>query len=186
MKCSTLLPVVLCVSVCAAFEPPRPLITLPIDDTQLITLSGNVYPLARPPYDRGPVPDTLVLPRLRLLLKRSAERQQAFEGFLSQLHDPASRLYHRWLTPLETGEQFGAAPQDVDAVLAWLRSHGFQTREVYPNRMAIEFTGTAAQVRTAFHTAIHSYVVKGEITGLTPANCRFRRRWRRPSRASPN
>lgn len=173
MKCLALLPVVLCASICAAFEPPRPLITKPIDETQLTTLHGNLHPTARRENDRGPVPDTLVLAHVRLLLRRSAESEQAVEQLISQIHNPASPMYHHWLTPEAIGERFGAAAQDIDTVLAWLRAHGFRTGTVSPNRLAIEFSGTAAQVREAFHTTVHTYVARGETHWANAADPRL-------------
>src|ERR1700704_4073954 len=34
----------------------QPLITRPVDESSLVTLRGNVHPLARPQFDRGPAP----------------------------------------------------------------------------------------------------------------------------------
>jgi len=162
MKLSTL--VVLCAGLCAAVSgaQTRSLITQKIDDTQLVTLRGDVHPLARPQYDRGLAPDSFMLRHLRILLKRAPEQEQAVERFIDQLHDPASPSYHRWLTPRETGQRFGVAQQDIDAIVMWLGAHGFQVDQVYPSRTMIEFSGAAAQVREAFHTEIHRYFVKGQ------------------------
>jgi len=162
MKLSTL--VVLCAALGAAVggAQTRPLITQRIDDTRTVTLRGDVHPLARPENDRGPAPDSLPLRHLRLLLKRAPEQEQAVERFIGQLHDPASPSYHRWLTPPETGERFGLAQQDIDAIVIWLGAHGFQVDQVYPSRTMIEFSGAAAQVREAFHAEIHRYFVKGQ------------------------
>jgi subtilase family serine protease len=160
MKLSTLL-VVLCAP-SAATPAARPLITQSIDDTQFVTLRGNVHPLARPEYDRGLAPDSMMLPHLRLLLKRAPEQERAVEGLIGQLYDPASPLFHRWLTPQQNGERFGASQQDIETLVIWLGAHGFQVDQVYPSRTVIEFSGSAAQVREAFHAEIHRYAVKGQ------------------------
>jgi hypothetical protein len=155
-------PFTLLVVLCAALQASRPLITGTIDETQRVTLRGSVHPLARAQFDRGPAPDSLVLRHLRILLRRPPEQEQTLREFIDQLHDPASPSFHRWLTPQQTGEQFGASPQDIDALAAWLGVHGFEIDRVYPNRMAIEFSGTASQVREAFHAAVHRYIVNGQ------------------------
>ncbi|HEX4080896.1 MAG TPA: protease pro-enzyme activation domain-containing protein [Rhizomicrobium sp.] len=58
---------------------------------------------------------------------------------------------------------FGAAvaQQDVAKISSWLSSHGFSVEGVLPSRMAIEFSGTAGDIRDAFHTEIHNLDVNG-------------------------
>ncbi len=70
--------------------------------------------------------------------------------------------YRRWLTPQQFGQQFGPADADVQTVTGWLQSHGFQVARVSAGKTVIEFSGTAGQVREAFHTEIHRYVVNGQ------------------------
>ncbi len=53
------------------------------------------------------------------------------------------------------------AQQDVQVITQWLTSHGFQVNQVYPNRVLIDFSGTAGQVMHAFHTEIHRLEVNG-------------------------
>ncbi|MGC9946381.1 MAG: choice-of-anchor D domain-containing protein [Bryobacteraceae bacterium] len=175
MKRSTLSHIVLCAGLFAAVGNAQtlPLVTQTIDEAHLVILRGNVHPLARPQYDRGPVPDSFELRHLCLLLKRAPEREQAVQRFIGQLHDPASTLYHHWLTPQETGEQFGLAQPDIDSIVGWLGSHGFRIDQVYPNRTAIEFSGAAAQVREAFHAEIHRYVVKEQEHWANSADLRI-------------
>jgi hypothetical protein len=66
------------------------------------------------------------------------------------------------LTPEQFGLEFGPADSDLQAVTSWLQSHGLQVARVSKGRVMIEFSGTAAQVQEAFHTAIHKYAVDGE------------------------
>src|ERR1700752_2265054 len=139
----------------------RPRITDRVDNSRLTTLRGNTHPLARPEFDQGAAPPNLPMDRLLLVLKRSSEQESALQATLDQQHDKSSANYHRWLTPDEFGRQFGLADQDIQAVTSWLQSHGFQVTRVGRGRTAIEFSGTAAQVRDAFRTEIHSYLVLG-------------------------
>ena len=44
----------------------------------------------------------------------------------------------------------------------WLQSHGLKVNVVYENGILIDFSGTAGQVGSAFHTDIHQLDVKGE------------------------
>ena len=76
--------------------------------------------------------------------------------------DKSSPNYHKWLTPEQFGQQFGATDQDIQAITTWLASHGLQVTQVSKGRSLIEFSGTIVQVQDAFHTSIHRFTVNGE------------------------
>lgn len=140
----------------------RPRITERIDESNLRTLRGNTHPLANAANDRGAVPGSFAMEHMLLQLKRTPAQNQAVEQFLDRLHDTHSAGFHRWLTPAQFGEQFGVAQQDLDTITEWLRSRGFVVNTIYPGGMAIDFSGTAAQVREAFHTGIHRLEAAGQ------------------------
>jgi subtilase family serine protease len=96
-----------------------------------------------------------------LLLQRSAEREQALQGFIDQQQDSTSPNFHKWLTATELGQMYGPAQEDIATVSEWLRSNGFTVNTVYPSGMTIDFSGTAVQVLGAFHTEIHRLSVNG-------------------------
>ena len=144
----------------AATVPAR--ITQPVDMENLVTLRGNTHPLARPEYDQGAAPDSLPTERMLLVLQRSAEQETALRKLLDEQQIKSSPNYHMWLNPEQFGQQFGPADADIQAVTSWLSSQGFQVSHVAAGRTVIEFSGTAGQVRQAFHTEIHKFVVKGK------------------------
>ena len=153
-----------------------------VDDGVRVVLGGNVHPLvkatvyqtetgkaglarsrpAQAVLDQGAVEDSLPAGRMLLLLARSPEREAALKDFIEAAHTPGSPSFHQWLTPEDFGSQFGPAESDVAAVTAWLESHGLTINRVHAGRLAIEFSGTGAQVREAFQTEIHRYLVRGE------------------------
>jgi subtilase family serine protease len=133
----------------------------PIDETQRVVLAGNTRPEANAKNDLGAVEDSFPLEHMQLLLRRSERLQQELDAYTESLSEKTSPNYHRWLGAEEFGTRFGVAQEDIDAVTGWLELHGFQVNTVYPNRMNIDFTGTAADVREAFSTEIHYYDVKG-------------------------
>jgi len=137
------------------------LITQTVDESHLITLGGNTRPEAKFRYDRGPVPDDLPMEHLLLLLKRSPEQERDLESLIDALHDPSSPAFHQWLTASDFGERFGVAQQDRDTIKNWLESHGFKVNVDYTNGLFIDFSGTAGQIREAFHTEIHNLEVRG-------------------------
>lgn len=134
-----------------------------IDDSAVVTLPGNVHPLARPEFDRGRAPSSLTLERMILVLRRSAEKQAELDRLLAGLHEPSSPQFHQWLTPEQFGERFGPSPEDIDAVTGWLTSHGFVVETVAKGKGWINFSGTVANVEAAFHTSIHTYLVGGRL-----------------------
>ena len=140
---------------------PPPLITQPIDESQLTVLHGNTYPLARPQFDLGTAPATLPMQRMLLVLKRSPEQESALRKLLDDQQDKASPSYHKWLTPDQFGKQFGPTDGDIQTITTWLQSHGFQVGTT-KGRTVLEFSGSASQVQEAFHTTIHKYIVNGE------------------------
>ena len=140
----------------------RPLITESIDENALVTLAGNIHPAAHPQNDRGPVADSLPLEHMYLQLERAPELQQAADTLIENLHDPKSAAYHQWLTGDQIAARFGPAEADVQAVSGWLGGHGFKVNYIYRANGVIDFSGTAGQVREAFHTEIHNLDVKGK------------------------
>src|SRR5713226_4828867 len=140
----------------------HPRITQAIDDANRVVLAGNLRPEASLANDRGAVPDAFPLEDMLLQLKRSPAQEQALQQFIDELHTQGSPNFHHWITAQEFGDRLGLAQPDLDAVTAWLQSHGFQVNVVYPSGMLIDFSGTAGQVRRAFQTEIHHLQVRGE------------------------
>ncbi|HEY1760442.1 MAG TPA: S53 family peptidase [Bryobacteraceae bacterium] len=138
------------------------MITQLVDDSKLVTLRGNTHPLATSANDRGAVPDATPMNDLWLQLKRSPESQKAFEQFLEDQQNPKSPNYHKWMTTKQMGDQFGPAPEDLQTVKQWLEASGFTVNQIAPHGTLIDFSGTVAKVRQAFHTEIHYFDVNGE------------------------
>jgi hypothetical protein len=138
---------------------PESRITQAVDNANLALLKGNVHPLARPEFDRGAAPFSLPMDRMTLVLRRSSDQEAALSALLDDQQNQSSPNYHKWLTPVQFGEQFGASLQDIQTITSWLQSQGFQVNHVANGRGSIEFSGTAGQVQQAFHTAIHKYSV---------------------------
>ncbi len=141
----------------------RSVITDKIDETNLVTLSGGTRREAKiAKYDRGPVAASFPLRHMQLLLRRPPETEQALDKFIEEQRDPSSPNFHHWLQAREFGDRFGASDSDIGVIREWLQSHGFTVHGVYDNGVLIDFTGTAEQVRQAFHTEIHNLEVKGQ------------------------
>jgi len=134
----------------------------PVDDNRRVVLVGNTHPAARAQYDRGRASRDLSMGDMILVLKRSPEQQAAFDAFVASQYDKGSPNFHHWLTAREVGERYGPAASDITLISNWLRKHGLSVNEVSNDRMFIRFSGTVAQVESAFHTTIHNLEVNGE------------------------
>jgi subtilase family serine protease len=124
-------------------------------------LRGSVRPEAVHRYDQGRVDGELWLDHMQLVMRRPADRELALEALIEQQHTPGSVQFHHWLKPQDFGARYGALTEDVQAITHWLKTHGFTVNQVYPSGMLIDFSGTAHQVRRAFHTEIHKLMVGG-------------------------
>ena len=140
-------------------QSPQTRITQPIIDSQRVILPGNVHPLAKAKFDQGAVDDTTPANRMLLLLSRTQVQQKALDELLEEQQTQGSANFHQWLTPEQFGSQFGASDADVQKITDWLASKGLTVNRVAANKMLIEFSGTAGQVRDAFQTELHKYAL---------------------------
>ena len=134
-------------------------ISAAIDNTRLVALRGNVHPMTRIANDRGAAPASLSLDHMLLVLQPSADQEVALQSLLAQQQTPSSPNYHKWLTPEQYGQQFGASAQDIQKISSWLQSQGFQVNQVARGGNLIDFSGNAGELQQAFHSAIHRYVL---------------------------
>jgi hypothetical protein len=138
--------------------PPR--ISQQIDVAHLVALPGNVRKDLSPNLDLGSVEDGLPL-RLFMVLQRTAEQQADLDNLLARLQQPTASEFHKWLTPQQFGARFGASPQDISKITAWLEASGIHVNGVQNNATFIDFTATVGQVRSVFHTQLHYYNKEG-------------------------
>ena len=134
-----------------------------IDDSRRISLPASVHPKAQVENDQGPLEPSTRISFVTMALKPTDEQQTALEKLLAEQQDRSSPNYHRWLTPEQFGDQFGLAPGDCAAIVAWLASHGLTVETVARARNWIAFSGTAQQIQRAFHTELHRYLIHGEL-----------------------
>jgi uncharacterized protein (TIGR03437 family) len=133
-----------------------------INDSQRFTLTGHVHPNAVNDNDQGKAAGSLQLSRVTLVLKPSASQQAELNRLLAEQQDPASANYHKWLSPEEFANRFGASQGDIDKITAWLQSQGLTVTSVARARNGVSVSGTAGQMGSAFRTEIHLYKVNGE------------------------
>jgi uncharacterized protein (TIGR03437 family) len=133
-----------------------------IENGRRTSLAGRVPRQARPQNDRGRVEGAFQLPNITLHLRPTAAAQSALAQLLREQQDPTSPNFHKWITPEEFADRFGASESDVQQITSWLQSQGMTVSRVARGRNWIAVSGTADQVHNAFQTEIHRYTVNGE------------------------
>jgi uncharacterized protein (TIGR03437 family) len=146
----------------SSLRAQRNRITDTIDPARIAPLNGNLRPAMLRKNDAGPVDANFRLPAMTLFLKPSTSQQTDLRQLLEDQQNPASPLYHRWLTPEEFADRFGLSASDSAAIADWLRSQGFAVNRIAHSRTWIAFSGTARQVEDVFHTEIHRYLLDGK------------------------
>ena len=145
-----------------AASAARVLVTSPVNETTMVTLAGNVRREANAQNDRGTVNVGLKLDHMLLLLKRPADREAALNARIEAMHEPGNPAFHQWLTAEQLGQEYGPNPADIETVKGWLAGHGFAINNVSKSGMVVDFSGTAAQVKSGLKVEIHALNVNGE------------------------
>ncbi len=126
-----------------------------------VVLPYTTHPGTKAASDLGRVAGNVAIDRMVLALGGSARQEQALKELLDELHTKSSPRYHQWLTPEQFRVEFGASSEAIQQVTAWLAAQGFNIDRVARSGRWIQFSGTAAQVETAFQTEIHRYEMNG-------------------------
>jgi uncharacterized protein (TIGR03437 family) len=111
--------------------------------------------------DIGPLDASVVLPAVTLVLGQTPEQQASLARLLAAQQDPASPDYHRWLTPEQYGDRFGASADDIAKITAWLGQYNLHVTSVGRARTSVVFTGTSGDVAKALQISFHRFSVDG-------------------------
>src|SRR5579863_9339765 len=126
-------------------------------------LTGHINPRIAGAIDQGRADSSLRMEGMMLMLKPTAAQQADLDQFLTQLQDPSSHDYHRFLTPEQYAIRFGAAQTDIDKLTAWLTGANLNVVSVARGRNEITFSGNVRDVESALGTEIHRYSLNGEL-----------------------
>ncbi len=141
-----------------------------VDDSVRVTIPKSTHPLAKPAFEISPLSGDTTLQRMILVLEGSPDQEHQARTLLDSQQTKGSPDYHRWLTPEEFGQKFGPSAEDIQQVTNWLRQHGFTIGNIAKSGRWIEFSGTAAQVETAFQTQMRQYLFAGNLHAANATN----------------
>jgi hypothetical protein len=121
---------------------------------QLRMLVGHVPLAAARLQPLGFLPDST---RLNLSFSLPLRNRPALASLLQQIYDPASPLFHRYMTPTEFTEQFGPTRQDYQTLIDYARSHHFKITRLQPNRTLLDVSATVREIRLALQIDLKVY-----------------------------
>lgn len=110
--------------------------------------------------DYGPAPGGQTV-TVRLALK--LQNQSALTTFIQNVNDPNNALYGQFLTPAQFAASYAPANAQVQQVVSYLESQGFENVTAEPNNLLVSGDGTIAQASAAFNTPIEQFAQFGKI-----------------------
>jgi subtilase family serine protease len=79
------------------------------------------------------------------------------KSFLSDVYDPSSSLFHKFLTPTEFTAKFGPSKAQYDAVVQFAETNGFTVIGGSRDEMDVQVRGPVSAVESAFHVHMRTY-----------------------------
>jgi parallel beta-helix repeat protein len=101
--------------------------------------------------------------QLSLQLVLPLRNNVGLSSFLSQVYDPASSLYHQFLTPSQFYSLYGPDPAETAALTTYMQSSGLQLQMSAANPNVAEVRGTVAQIQNALKTQVDSFSWNGTV-----------------------
>ena len=151
----------LLISVCVFSTARAAPSTFAADASDSAAAGGAAAAVRYAAFDKGAAPSDLPIRNMQIVLTMSAGQRRALESFIADRENPQSPGFHRWLTPDEFGEQFGASQETAAKVAAWLRGSGMTGVSISRGRLFVVFSGTADAVEHAFGCRLHLFDVNG-------------------------
>jgi subtilase family serine protease len=100
---------------------------------------------------------------VRLAALLGFRNQDELTRLIAQQSTPGSADYNHYLTAAQFHQRFAPSAQDEAKVAAGLRTMGFSVTGKPASNLYVEFTGTVAQVKTAFGVSQNLYSYKGKV-----------------------
>ena len=117
-------------------------------------LPGHVPPAIAKLASVGDVPSSQ---RLDLAISLPLRDPERLDQLLRDIYDPAGAKYHRYLTPEQFRDEFGATESDYESLIAFARSNHFIIKATHLNRLVLDVGATASELKQAFHCTLRVY-----------------------------
>jgi subtilase family serine protease len=131
-----------------------------ISSSQMTALPATKRSAALAQYETGRLASGTKLQGISIYFTRTQSQEADLKTLMAAQQNPASPLYHQWLTPEQFASRFGMSDADLAKVQSWLEQQGFSVDSVNRGKDTIRFSGNAGQVESAFNTELHTYTIK--------------------------
>jgi subtilase family serine protease len=118
--------------------------------------------------DYGPAdPSQAITVRVGLKL----QNQPALVSYIRSINTKGNALYGQKLTPAQFTAAYAPTSAQVQQVVSYLESQGFENIAVEPNHLIISANATIAQASAAFNTSVEQFAQFGDIVygNISPA-----------------
>ncbi|SDH01782.1 sedolisin-B Serine peptidase. MEROPS family S53 [Paraburkholderia phenazinium] len=111
--------------------------------------------------------NTLVTPLeisqpLHITVVLKGRNDDQLDTLISQLNQPGSANYHKYLTPQQFNARFAPTDAQVQAVVAHLKANGFSNITVSSNNRLVSADGNANNAQNGFHTSLKRFTYRGK------------------------
>lgn len=96
-----------------------------------------------------------------ITLSLKLRNQDDLVQFLDDVQDPASPVYHKFLTMAQFVQRYSPGVEDYASALQFLRDRGFRITDTWENRITIGATASAEKVERAFGVSMNRYRYEG-------------------------
>ncbi|MCL5783378.1 MAG: protease pro-enzyme activation domain-containing protein [Candidatus Thermoplasmatota archaeon] len=88
--------------------------------------------------------------------------QNGLMSFLSNLSDPSSSQYHKYLTGNQFDSRYAPSRSVYDSAVSYFQQNGMYNIHTYSNRLTLSMYGSAHNISLAFHTNITTGTQNGQ------------------------
>lgn len=149
-----------CLSLSAQVVANR--ISSEINTLSTVSLEGSANPHALTATSAGSLPGGTRIEGMTLHFALSSTQKAELDALIVAQQTQGSSSYHQWLTPAQYAKSYGMSSSDLAKVESWLEEQGFSVDRVSNSRTSVSFSGTSAQVESAFGTQMRRFSVNGE------------------------
>lgn len=131
-----------------SFTPSSIVTMAPQSDLELLTRAKKLGPHAA---------DS----KISLIIELKLRNMAKLKNFLDQVQNPASSIYHQWLTPEQFTARYGPSKAEVTQVISFLKGQGISVKRVSSNRTLIYTVAATRFYEHAFGIRIDDYKLDG-------------------------
>ncbi len=103
---------------------------------------------------RGRLADTN---QLQLALCLTGRDREGLNALVREIYDPQSTNFHRFITPGEFAERFGASEADYAAAIQFAETNGLRVFGTHTNRLVLDVEGAPSKIERAFGVTLRTY-----------------------------